>query len=101
MASNSVPDSQAVPSNIVCICGATFKSRKRLGTVQCSTCNMWSHLACYNLSKEEADMESYVFICITAVLLFHLFLSASALMALPVSLVSVILLNLLLSLILS
>ena len=63
MASNLVPDSQAVPSNIVCICGATFKSRKRLGTVQCSTCNMWSHLACYNLSKEEADKESFVFIC--------------------------------------
>ena len=39
------------------------RPRKKLGTVQCNVCDNWSHLTCYNLSKEEADKESYVFTC--------------------------------------
>ena len=48
---------------IACKCGGNKERKGNRGTVQCSKCNSWSHLACYNLLTKETRKDSYTFTC--------------------------------------
>lgn len=48
---------------IKCICASTKERRGNRGTVQCSRCSSWSHMACYDLLTKDANKSSFVFVC--------------------------------------
>ena len=48
---------------IDCRCGSSKERKGNRGTVLCSKCNSWSHLACYNLLTKETRKVSYTFTC--------------------------------------
>lgn len=53
----------AIFDPIVCKCGTTYRTRQKLGTVQCGTCLNLPHLACYNLTKRDTGKGDFVFTC--------------------------------------
>ena len=52
------------PKDVIhCKCKGSQEKKGNRGTVQCSHCSNWSHLACYNLLTKETKKDSYVFTC--------------------------------------
>ncbi|CCU75103.1 PHD finger domain-containing protein [Blumeria hordei DH14] len=48
-----------------CICGEFGQSDDGTHSVVCDKCNTWQHSSCVNITKEEADMDDFSFICST------------------------------------
>ncbi len=65
----SVGEASSVEASLVkndvlgCKCHSTKERKGNRGTVQCSNCGAWSHLACYNLITKDAKSSSFIFVC--------------------------------------